>query len=145
MKKLLNNEYVLLICRIIVGLMFIVVGVGKIANPEEFAKEIANYQILPYLFVNITAIIIPWIELFTGILLLLGVQTKSSSIVIAVMTVVFTIAVIIAIAKGLNIECGCYSNIASQQVGLPKVLENIGLLILTFIIILSDNKKFSLK
>ncbi len=145
MKKLLNNEYVLLICRIIVGLMFIVVGVGKIANPEEFAKEIANYQILPYLFVNITAIIIPWIELFAGILLLLGVQTKSSSIVIAVMTVVFTIAVIIAIAKGLNIECGCYSNIASQQVGLPKVLENIGLLILTFIIILSDNKKFSLK
>jgi len=145
MKKLLNNEYVLLICRIIVGLMFIVVGVGKIANPEEFAQEIANYQILPYLFVNITAIIIPWIELFAGILLLLGVQTKSSSIVIAVMTVVFTIAVIIAIAKGLNIECGCYSNIASQQVGLPKVLENIGLLILTFIIILSDNKKFSLK
>ncbi|MEN6295698.1 MAG: MauE/DoxX family redox-associated membrane protein [Chloroherpetonaceae bacterium] len=145
MKKLLNNEYVLLICRIVVGLMFIVVGVGKIANPEEFAKEIANYQILPYLFVNITAIIIPWIELFAGILLLLGVQTKSSSIVIAVMTVVFTIAVIIAIAKGLNIECGCYSNIASQQVGLPKVLENIGLLILTFIIILSDNKKFSLK
>ena len=145
MKKLLNNEYVLLICRIIVGLMFIVVGVGKIANPEEFAKEIANYQILPYLFVNITAIIVPWIELFAGILLLLGVQTKSSSIVIAVMTVVFTIAVIIAIAKGLNIECGCYSNIASQQVGLPKVLENIGLLILTFIIILSDNKKFSLK
>jgi uncharacterized membrane protein YphA (DoxX/SURF4 family) len=129
----------------IVGLMFIVVGVGKIANPEEFAKEIANYQILPYLFVNITAIIVPWIELFAGILLLLGVQTKSSSIVIAVMTVVFTIAVIIAIAKGLNIECGCYSNIASQQVGLPKVLENIGLLILTFIIILSDNKKFSLK
>ncbi len=145
MKKLLNNEYVLLICRIIVGLMFIVVGVGKIANPEEFAQEIANYQILPYLFVNITAIIVPWIELFAGILLLLGVQTKSSSIVIAVMTVVFTIAVIIAIAKGLNIECGCYSNIASQQVGLPKVLENIGLLILTFIIILSDNKKFSLK
>lgn len=145
MKKLLNNEYVLLICRMIVGLMFIVVGVGKIANPEEFAKEIANYQILPYLFVNITAIIVPWIELFAGILLLLGVQTKSSSIVIAVMTVVFTIAVIIAIAKGLNIECGCYSNIASQQVGLPKVLENIGLLILTFIIILSDNKKFSLK
>ncbi|HAW07859.1 MAG TPA: hypothetical protein DCW42_01620 [Bacteroidetes bacterium] len=145
MKKLLNNEYVLLICRIIVGLMFIVVGVGKIANPEEFAQEIANYQILPYLFVNITAIIVPWIELFAGILLLLGVQTKSSSIVIAVMTVVFTIAVIIAIAKGLNIECGCYSNIASQQVGLLKVLENIGLLILTFIIILSDNKKFSLK
>jgi len=45
MKNFLNNEYLLLVCRLAVGLMFIVVGVGKIAHPEEFANEIANYQI----------------------------------------------------------------------------------------------------
>lgn len=145
MKNILNNEYVLLICRIVVGLMFIVVGVGKIAHPEEFANEIANYQILPNVFINIFAIIIPWIELFAGTLLIFGVQTEASSLVLGAMTIVFTTAVIIAMAKGLNIECGCYSNIASQQVGLPKVLENVGLLVLTIIILMSDNKKLSLK
>jgi len=145
MKNILNNEYVLLICRIVVGLMFIVVSVGKIAHPEEFANEIANYQILPNVFINIFAIIIPWIELFAGTLLIFGVQTKASSLVIGAMTIVFTTAVVIAMAKGLNIECGCYSNIASQQIGLPKVLENVGLLVLTIIILMSDNKKLSLK
>lgn len=145
MNRFLNNEYVLLFCRIIVGLMFIVVGVGKIAHPEDFAREIANYQILPNIFINAVAIFVPWIEFFAGTLLLFGIQMKASSLVIGAMTIVFTTAVIIAIAKGLNIECGCYSNIASQQVGFPKVLENIGLLILTAIIMISDNKKLSLK
>jgi len=145
MRNFLNNEYVQLICRLAVGLMFIIVGVGKIAHPEEFANEIANYQILPNVFINILAMIVPWIELFAGTLLIFGIETKASSLVIAVMTVIFTTAVIIAMAKGLNIECGCYSNIASQQVGWPKVFENVGLLILTIIIMISDNKKLSFK
>ncbi len=143
--NILDNSFVVLLARIIIGLMFVIVGVGKIAHPAEFADEIANYQILPNFFINIAAITIPWIELIAGILVIFGIKQKPSATIILLMLIVFTSGVAVAMAKGLNIDCGCYSQIASQQVGIPKILENTGLMILSIIIILTNNKKFILQ
>lgn len=143
-QKIFNNSYLILIARIIVGLMFIIVGVAKVANGAEFAEEIRNYQILPNFILNISAISVAWIELIAGILILFGIETKANALIILSMLIIFTTAVGIAMIKGLNINCGCYSQIASQKVGFPKIFENLGLIILTFIILFSNNKKFNL-
>lgn len=143
--KIINNTYLLLAARIVVGLMFIIVGIGKISNAAEFAKEIGNYAILPEQFLNITAISVAWIELLIGFFFLFGVEIKASGLLIFLLLFVFTTAVIIAMAKGLNINCGCYSNIASQKVGMPKVLENTGMMLLTLIVLFSKNEKWTMK
>lgn len=140
-----DNTFIVLLARIIIGLMFVIVGVGKIAHPAEFADEIANYQILPNYLINLTAITVPWIELIAGILVIFGIKQKPSAAIILLMLIVFTSGVAVAMAKGLNIDCGCYSQIASQQVGIPKILENTGLMILSIIIMLTNNKKFTLQ
>lgn len=145
LEKIINNSYLLLAARLIVGLMFIIVGIGKISNAAEFAKEIGNYAILPEQLLNIAAISVAWIELFIGLFFLFGVEIKASGLIIFLSLFVFTTAVAIAMAKGLNINCGCYSNIASQKVGLPKVLENIGMMLLTLIVLISTNEKWTMR
>lgn len=139
-----GNKYYLLVARIIVGFVFVMVSIGKISDPAHFAKEINNYNILPYMSVNFLAIIMPWIELICGLLIMFGVKLKANSFIIGSMLVVFIAAVASAWARGLNIDCGCYSNIAKQTVGLPKILENTGLIILTVSIWMFPKKEFTL-
>ena len=144
MEMLRNNPYLSLIARIIVGTVFVVVGVTKIAEPKLFANEIGNYQMLPDLFVNFSAIILPWVELVIGVLLILGIKLKESSLLSTILLLLFTIAVAIAWARGLNINCGCFSTIHEEKVGYSKILQNLGLISLTLITYFSKSVKFRL-
>lgn len=130
MKNILQNEYLGLIVRIIVGAMFVVVGLAKVADPVLFAKEITNYNLMPDFSINIFAIVLPWVELISGLLLIAGVRIRANAVIIGAMLIMFIIAVASAWARGLNINCGCFSHIAQETVGLKKILENTGLLIL---------------
>lgn len=53
--------------RIFLGLVFVVASVDKIIHPKAFAEIIYNYQILPGSLINLTAIILPWLELLLGL------------------------------------------------------------------------------
>jgi len=145
MKKIIENDIVQLISRLVVGFMFILVGLAKISDPQLFAKEIANYRLLPELLVNWTAIVLPWIELVCGLLLIVGVRLKANSAMIGAMLVMFIIFVASAWARGLDINCGCYSKLAEQTVGLQKILENTGLLLLTAISFFMPSQRLSLE
>lgn len=128
MKKILQNDYLNLIVRIILSTVFIFFAVGKITDPWQFAKEINNYQIMPEFSISIMALVIPWIELICGFLIISGVKVKSSSAVSGALLIVFIIAIFIAMSKGLNINCGC-STQSYQEVGWAKIFEDILLLI----------------
>ncbi len=143
--KILENKYLQLSARIIVALVFIVFGMSKIAEPAQFAKDINNYGMLPYQLTNLAAIILPWIELISGLLLLLGVRLKTNALLIAAMLIIFNIAVATAWARGLDIHCGCYSDVAEQTVGWQKLVENFGLLILLLIIYFFKNNALTLE
>ena len=145
LKKIADNAFAVLLARLILGFMFILVGVGKIAGAEHFAKEIGNYRMLPEMLVNIMAITLPWIELAVGIMILYGIRLKANAALAAGLLLVFIIAVGTAWGRGLNINCGCYSNIAQQTVGLPKILENLGLMLLAAIIYFFPRKEFCIE
>ena len=72
MKEFLSNKYFQIALRVILGIVFLYASVGKLFKPEDFAKAILRYEFLPIYFVNLIAIILPWVELFTGILLITG-------------------------------------------------------------------------
>jgi uncharacterized membrane protein YphA (DoxX/SURF4 family) len=125
MIKILSNKYFLLLLRIVLGLIFIFAAIEKIITPENFSVSIANYKILPVELINIPAITLPWIELVSGLLLLLGIWVKENSAIIIFLLIVFTIAIIISLFRGLNIDCGCFGTIYGSRIGLMKVTENI--------------------
>jgi uncharacterized membrane protein YphA (DoxX/SURF4 family) len=135
MVKILSNKYFLLLLRLLLALVFIFAAIEKIAAPGNFSISISNYRLLPAEFINIPALIIPWIELISGLLLLFGISVKENSVIITLLLIVFTVAIIISLFRGLNIDCGCFGTTYGAKIGLQKVSENILLIIIGFILV----------
>lgn len=125
MNKLLSNSTFQLSLRIIFAALFIFSGGGKISSPGEFAESISNYRLLPIEFINFFAIIIPWIEIIAGLLLIFGFYIKENSFILTLLLSIFTVMVLIAVIRGLNIDCGCFGTNGGQKVGLLKIIENL--------------------
>jgi uncharacterized membrane protein YphA (DoxX/SURF4 family) len=76
--------------------------------------------------INLAAIIMPWLELILGIFLVFGMWIKTSSALAGIFTFIFIILMGSAMARGLNIECGCFSlNPEASLVGWRRILEDI--------------------
>jgi uncharacterized membrane protein YphA (DoxX/SURF4 family) len=135
MMRVFTNKYLLFAFRIIVAFVFILAGAEKVSNPEAFSDSIYNYRLLPLIFINVLAIILPWIELTVGILLLLGILVKENSYIISIMYIVFIFAIGISLARGLNIDCGCFGTSLGTQIGLLKIGENLVLLVMSFLLL----------
>lgn len=118
---------------LIVGGIFIYAGFIKIIDVPGFAKSIYHYQLVPDLVINVSAILLPWLEVFTGAaLIFIPRMRRGAAAWIFLMLVVFTGAVIISILRGLDISCGCLSTgPEASRIGWRKVIENAGLLLLT--------------
>jgi len=135
------NAQINLFIRLVIGCVFIITGISKIIDPVLFAKDISHYDMLPIKLVNIFAIILPWIELSVGILFIFGIRLKANILLLAGMLLMFNFAVAVAWARGLNIDCGCFSDIAKETVGLGKLSENFAMLAgLAFMFFFPDNR-----
>ena len=117
------NQYLIVIIRIILGSVFLWASFDKIIDPAKFAKSIANYHVLPFGIENIIAILLPWLELFIGSGLILGVMVDGSIIITSVLLILFNLMIAQAILRGFNIECGCGLK-EGELVGIEKFLEN---------------------
>lgn len=138
--NILKNEYLLLLARLALGVVFIFAGMEKISNPENFAMAIYAYRLFPEILINLLAVVIPWIEVVSGLLLLFGTGARENAVIITSLLLMFIIIILISLARGLNIECGCFGTASGSRVGWQKVLENSGLVILGFYIIVFENR-----
>lgn len=143
MRNFYSNKYLLLVIRIILGFVFIYAGAEKISDPEAFAISISNYRLLPTAAINFFAITLPWIELVAGILLIFGIAVKENSSILFSMLLVFTIAIVISLFRGLSIDCGCFGK--GTQIGLYKLGENTLMIIGTFLLMIFGSDLFKLK
>ena len=130
MKNTTIKSTIAIIIRVILGFLFLYASFDKIIYPSKFAEVIYNYRLLPVELVNICAILVPWIEAFIGIMLLIGIWVDASAFMLSGITFVFTFLIISAIFRGLNIECGCFSlDAEGSLVSWKRVIEDIFILI----------------
>lgn len=139
------SAYFTVVARLIVGGLFIFASVHKILDPAVFSVAIRNYLILPAAWSNIAAVVLPWIELGTGIFLILGVETRAASLLTTGMLAVFLGALIYAYAIGLDIDCGCFSSASSSKgrVGLYHLVRDTALFLASLFIVFNDRGDFS--
>ena len=142
MKKYFKGPLVIL-CRLVLGGVFIYASLDKIANPAEFAKAIGNYHVLPFGLENLLALFLPWLELITGILLIAGIMVDGATILIISMNIVFIFAISQALARGISIECGCFSvsTEGGSNIGFQTILRDFVYLIMDFIIYYRQDKR----
>jgi len=125
--------------------LFLIAATSKIAGLEGFAKEIGNYQIVPDFLQNIMAITIPWIELICSLFIITGIRIKSTVFITGILLIIFNFAILLAILKGLNINCGCHTQVMAEKIGWQKILENTGLFLLALCLFYSKNTKFTIE
>jgi len=95
--------------RWILGVVFIYASIHKILDPAAFARAVYLYQILPDGLVNLTALVLPWVELFLGVLLVFGIWMPGAAVLSTFLFMVFMGALSYNAARGLDISCGCFS------------------------------------
>ncbi len=126
LKNLLTSKHLAFIFRFFLGLLFIYASLDKILHPAAFAKIVYNFHILPGFLINLFAIILPWVELLTGIFLILGMALESVAFLTTSLLVIFMIALGVNFIRGIDINCGCFSTASSSKSNLSKrLIEDI--------------------
>lgn len=120
------------IARLVLGAVLIVAGGLKITTPEASAKATQAYQVLPHDLAAYVGYALPTVEVVLGLLLVLGLFTRTAAAITSVLLVVFIGGIAQAWARGLTIDCGCFGGggtVAADEVSyLPRILEDLGML-----------------
>lgn len=120
-------EAVLLwIGRIALAGVFLWAAAGKIADPQGFARAIWNYRLLPEPLVPLMAVGLPVLEALAALALLTPPLQRGGSLVLLVMLSVFTVALASALARGLDVDCGCFGE-GSSAVSPLLIARNVAL------------------
>lgn len=109
--NLLTHPLLALAFRLYLGGLFIYASLYKINYTAEFAETIASYQMVPYWGVNLMAVILPWIELVSGILLVIGLRTRTVAAVVGFLLLLFTVGIVYNLLLGSEISCGCFQSL----------------------------------
>ena len=109
-----RNRILLFLLRLIVGGVFIWAGVLKIADPLGFAQSIKNYQVVSPTLAFLIAIVLPWVEVLSGALLIIGVLKRSSALLISLLLIGFIGLVALALARGIDTSCGCFGSLSRR-------------------------------
>ena len=101
--------------RLIIGLILLVSGLEKtISSYQNFLFVIQAYHFLPSAVQEFAAKFLPWAELITGLLLILGLYTEFAVRMAFSLFAIFIIVVAQALIRGLSLEeCGCFGKLIS--------------------------------
>jgi uncharacterized membrane protein YphA (DoxX/SURF4 family) len=88
--------------------VFIWAGVVKALDVPAFAGQVAAYQLLPYAWNYAVAATLPYVELAAGVLLLTGQRVRPAALLTILLNAVFIVVLLSVLARGLNIDCGCF-------------------------------------
>jgi uncharacterized membrane protein YphA (DoxX/SURF4 family) len=115
----LKGPYPTLVSRFVLGGIMFLAGLTKLGVAATMKQSILAYEIsLPPFLVDLMATALPILEIGIGIWLLVGLFTRFSGIVGAVLMLIFTIAITQAWLRGLQIDCGCFGGAQGNSLGL---------------------------
>ena len=108
MSRVIKIHFAAVLVRVALGVVFVAASAYKIATPEVFANEIYNFRLFPAWAINPIAIVLPWLQLFCGLTLVVNRWAFAASCWTLVMMAGFQFAVGSALVRDLNIACGCF-------------------------------------
>jgi len=136
-----------LLARLALGLMFLYTGYVKAMDAANFLKLLREYHLFApesYVWMNLVAITLPWLEVLCGVLLIAGIALRGTSLLVAGMLIPFTVVVTLRAVGihnaehiafcAISFDCGCGTG-AVNICG--KIAENTGLTLLALLLVWS--------
>ena len=147
MKRLLLHPLVVWGCRLAVAAVLLYAGVQKVWMPLEFARLLKEYHLLPNQILNLVAVLLPWVEIISGLCFFSGLWLVGAAVLLSGMNTIFAVAIayrawliMSTTGKGffdISFDCGCGFGV----VYIPtKILENLILVGVGLIIALSRQR-----
>jgi putative oxidoreductase len=136
---MIRNKRLLVVFRLVVGGVFIWAGVLKVVDPLGFAQSIMNYQVFPRTLAFIIALVLPWVEVISGGLIIVGLFKRSGALLVSLMLIGFIGLVALALVRGIDTSCGCFGSL-SRRADVSLILTDIGLLYLALCVFFAKPK-----
>jgi uncharacterized membrane protein YphA (DoxX/SURF4 family) len=141
------------LARCVLGACFLYMGYVKAMDPKSFLEVIHEYNAIhDYILLNSIALLLPWFEMFCGLLLIFGVAVRGSALALIAMLIPFTSlvlrrAIIIAVTEhkpfcAVRFDCGCG---AGEVLICSKLLENSGLIFLAIWLLFTRSRRLCLR
>jgi uncharacterized membrane protein YphA (DoxX/SURF4 family) len=109
-RAIIRDRRLSFVLRMLVGMTLVLASVDKLFDARGFADAVAAYELVPRILVNLVAIALPWLELLTGVALLTGFGARAAGLVATLLATVYAVAVVSALARGMEISCGCFGD-----------------------------------
>ena len=110
--------------QIFLGIILIVSGVSKVVDPEKSISLIIEMNILQEQLIAASVSFLIVSELFTGVLLIIGVYSKYVSFFAFFLFSLFFLISIYGAYMGVNSECGCFGSLIESRIGVGMILRN---------------------
>ena len=129
----------LLSARLVLGAVFLMSSLPKLAAPRRFAADILNYRILPRPLALPYAWSLPVAELAAAVSLLTGFYARPAGVVAAIMLGSFMVAVGVVMARGESLTCSCFGLLYRERVGWSTQVRDAFLLLMALYVALGDD------
>ncbi len=111
------------------SLVFFASSIPKLRHPRGFMLTVMDYHILPASLARVYARLLPNLELLIALVLLTGADTQLASELAALLLLSFIVGVGTNVAKGRELDCGCFGRTGGRRVGRLLLLEDVALLV----------------
>lgn len=101
----------------LVGIAFAWAGFLKLLDPQAFVSSILTYEVFSYQVAAVCALVVPYMEIVTGVCLAAGVIKSGSRLMAFGMLVVFVLLLAQAAIRGLDADCGCFGHRSGAESG----------------------------
>lgn len=96
-----------------IGIVFMIAGLSKLANLQEFHDSLANLPFLNGTLTGLVSIILPNVEATLGACLILRNHSRTIFSATAVLSLCFVLVTIYWIEHGMKRNCGCFGSVTS--------------------------------
>ena len=128
-----------LVARVVVGGVWLWAGLLKLPDPETSITAVRAYQLLPTPAAELVGRGLPIVEVLVGACLVLGLITRASGVLSAVLQVAFIVGIASVWARGISIDCGCFGDGGYDADAFSKypweIARDTGLLALSVVVV----------
>ncbi|MFL6022771.1 MAG: DoxX family protein [Marmoricola sp.] len=104
------HRWIGLLARLVVGGIWLWAGLLKLGDPAASVTAVRAYQLLPYDLAETVGHVLPMLEVVVGAALVLGLVTRVSGGVSALVQLAFIVGISSVWARGISISCGCFGD-----------------------------------
>ncbi|BCJ36955.1 hypothetical protein Athai_44580 [Actinocatenispora thailandica] len=143
------GSWVALVLRLGLSVVWLVSGGTKIVDLSQSVSSVAAYKLFPYWLSTVIGSAQPIIEVLLGVALLVGVAVRVMAAASAILFVIYIGGIISVWARGLRIDCGCFSSGGalgadqSTTYGLD-IVRDLGFVLLALLVFWWSRSRFAL-